>query len=489
MIDRQEILDFAADFGLDPNVVEKDYVLGWLLAGIGAHAEIGGQWLFKGGTCLKKCFFETYRFSEDLDFTVTNPDHINEQFLLRVFGEIAESVYGQAGIELPADTRRFEIYANPRGRNSVQGRVGYRGPMGRQAGVPRIRLDLTNDEHVVMEADRRVVHHPYSDGPPDGIHILTYRFEEVFAEKVRALAERLRPRDLYDVVHLYRRDDLEPDRPQVVAALTQKCGFKGIPVPTIATLQANPELQALQNDWEAMLRHQLPALPSFDEFWNELPAVFEWLFSETLKPVAAPMPAATPVQLDQQWHAPAMAASWRRDFGVTAPLELIRFAGVNRLCVELAYQDEQGRSSTRLIEPYSLRRTQSGDLLLHAVRHDSGQSRSYRVDRILGATVSKTSFQPRYAIELTASGPISAPPTAQRETAPYRRPRAMAPRIPSGRPRQLYTGAQGPKYVFECMVCRKRFERRTYDATLNPHKDKRGYPCVGRIGHYVTTKY
>ena len=29
------------------------------------------SWLFKGGTCLKKCF-ETYRFSEDLDFTLTD---------------------------------------------------------------------------------------------------------------------------------------------------------------------------------------------------------------------------------------------------------------------------------------------------------------------------------------------------------------------------------------------------------------------------------
>ena len=61
MIPRQELRDLATDFGLDPNVVEKDYALGWLLAGINHHPEISDQWLFKGGTCLKKCFFETYR--------------------------------------------------------------------------------------------------------------------------------------------------------------------------------------------------------------------------------------------------------------------------------------------------------------------------------------------------------------------------------------------------------------------------------------------
>jgi predicted nucleotidyltransferase component of viral defense system len=55
MIDRRDILEAATAFGLQPSVVEKDYVLGWLLAGINAHAELTDSWVFKGGTCLKKC--------------------------------------------------------------------------------------------------------------------------------------------------------------------------------------------------------------------------------------------------------------------------------------------------------------------------------------------------------------------------------------------------------------------------------------------------
>lgn len=75
MIDRAELLQLAENLGLQPQVVEKDYVLGWLLAGIRANAQLGNHWVFKGGTCLKKFYFETYRFSEDLDFTVTNEAH------------------------------------------------------------------------------------------------------------------------------------------------------------------------------------------------------------------------------------------------------------------------------------------------------------------------------------------------------------------------------------------------------------------------------
>jgi predicted nucleotidyltransferase component of viral defense system len=93
MIQKQELLDLAADFGLQPNVVEKDYVLGWLLAGIGEHPVTRDTWVFKGGTCLKKCFFETYRFSEDLDFTLTDPAHLDEAFLRKLFQEVGAWVY------------------------------------------------------------------------------------------------------------------------------------------------------------------------------------------------------------------------------------------------------------------------------------------------------------------------------------------------------------------------------------------------------------
>lgn len=54
MIDRSEILAVAGDLSLTPDVIEKDYVLGWVLAGIYAHRALAPAWTFKGGTCLKR---------------------------------------------------------------------------------------------------------------------------------------------------------------------------------------------------------------------------------------------------------------------------------------------------------------------------------------------------------------------------------------------------------------------------------------------------
>ncbi len=47
-------------------VIERDYVLAWFLTGLAGHP-LSEVLAFKGGTALRRCWFEDYRFSEDLD--------------------------------------------------------------------------------------------------------------------------------------------------------------------------------------------------------------------------------------------------------------------------------------------------------------------------------------------------------------------------------------------------------------------------------------
>lgn len=228
MIEKREVLAISEQTSLSSHVVEKDYVLGWMLAGIYGNEDLAANWIFKGGTCLKKCFFETYRFSEDLDFTLIKPEHLDADFLSTVFAEIGEWVYEQTGIEIPADKQEFELYRNPRGQLSCQGRISYKGPVSPTHALPRIKLDLSADERVVLPAVRARIFHPYTDAPEGGIEVLAYDYIEAFAEKFRALAERTRPRDLYDVVNLYRNDDARPEPRRFMEVLRAKCEFKGI---------------------------------------------------------------------------------------------------------------------------------------------------------------------------------------------------------------------------------------------------------------------
>jgi predicted nucleotidyltransferase component of viral defense system len=91
-----------------------------------------------------------------------------------------------------AGSRRWRAWRKP----STAGWPGC-GPVSSSHGLPRIKLDLTADERVVLPPVKTQIFHPYSDGPEVGIYVLAYDYVEAFAEKFRALAERTRPRDLY----------------------------------------------------------------------------------------------------------------------------------------------------------------------------------------------------------------------------------------------------------------------------------------------------
>ena len=481
MIDRQEIMDFAREFGLAPNIIEKDYMLGWLLAGISYNTKLGASWAFKGGTCLKKCYFETYRFSEDLDFTLTESEHHDQGFLVNTFKEIADWIYDASGIEVPHELIRFDVYTNPRGKVSVEGRISYKGPLRPGGNLPRVKLDLTDDEVLVFNTVSREVFHPYSDTPDGGIHVQCYCFEEVFAEKIRALEERLRPRDLYDVIHLYRHENTKQGRDFILNTLRAKCAFKGILLPTMAILENKPERAELVSEWENMLGHQMPVLPPFEQFWHELPDLFDWLYRAAEKAAASAIPVGRQA-VDTTWRPPAMATAWR----TSVPLEPIRFAAANHLCVQLNYIDAEGNRKRPIIEPYSLRRTREGNLLLYAAKHETGEDRSYRVDRIQNADVTNTSFTPKYAIELAGAGPLLAPPTTRTSGIGIATPRRIKS---TGTRQRSATSKYGPKYIFQCTYCGKKFTHKSNDPSLHKHKDKYGYPCPGRSGFYVTTKY
>jgi hypothetical protein len=199
-------------------------------------------------------------------------------------------------------------------------------------------------------------------------------------------------------VNLYRREEALEAAGNVREILAEKCAFKSIPVPSLAALE--PAREELAADWEHMLAHQLPSLPPFESFWDALPGFFAWLALRE-RPTA---PELYPMAPGEQVVRPAVGGLAALRLRRVAPLERIRFAAANRLCVDLDYTALDGRRSLRRIEPYSLRRTQEGNVVLHAVRTDTGQHRSYRVDLINDAAITEQDFTPKYAVELSPQG-------------------------------------------------------------------------------------
>src|SRR3990167_5853696 len=287
MIHKEEIQEKATEKGVGIDIVEKDYILSWVLAGIHNHTSTKNSWIFKGGTCLKKCYFETYRFSEDLDFTYRGEIHeTTEDFYKNIFIEISQWVYDNSGVELPQQGIEFEVFQNKRNSTSVQGKLSYRGPIQRNVSIarlPRLKIDLTLDEPLILEPQIKNVDHAYSDMLEEGKKILAYSYEELFAEKLRALVQRLRQRDLYDVVHLYQQKDLNTNLNMLRQTLQKKCDLRSVPFPKIESIETHDNRKFLESEWAIQLRHQMPKLPPFDLFLDELKIILTWIDNKDQK--------------------------------------------------------------------------------------------------------------------------------------------------------------------------------------------------------------
>lgn len=219
-----------------------------------------------------------------------------------------------------------------------------------------------------------------------------------------------------------------------------------------------------------MLAHQLPVLLALDDLLRRLPPLVAWVDEARAVPPEVGL-AALAGGAGETVVAPAGIQYW----GSGLPLEAVRFAGANRLLVEFDYNGKH-----RVVEPYSLRRAHTtGNLLFYGWERASAKTKAFKVAEMGSVRATGTSFQPRFRVELTQHGAVSAPPTAQPVPLSYARPRSATA-----------TRRSGLTYVFECAHCGKRFRHAKNDSALRKHKGKDGgWDCPSRRGYLVDTEW
>ncbi len=248
MIPVEEIKEMARRNSVPESSVERDYAQSWLLAFLSINIEMA----LKGGTGIRKVFLEEYRFSDDLDFTLLHEydkNDIEERVIKAV-----KAAKGKSGINFLEDVTIKEV------QNGYAISVYFR--ILRTTGSPlRIKLDLTRKDREIklLSYEKRMLIHPFSDVVET--RVLSYSFEEVFAEKIRALFERTRSRDLYDV---WRLSQLGID---VSSIIYDKFRFREVTFNIEALLDRRDDFDG---SWEASLRHQLNVLPDVDNVFEDV---------------------------------------------------------------------------------------------------------------------------------------------------------------------------------------------------------------------------
>ncbi len=254
MIREAEIRRAAAAAKVDPMVIDLDYSLGWFLLGLRKTNESFGGLVFKGGTCLRKCYFPDYRFSEDLDFTAAR--YLSPAELERWIAQSGEWISAHDGPDFGIQPIHFEVVEDEYGSESYQARVYYRGPL-RWGGSPRtVKLDITRAEPVSLPIQEQPILHAYSDQASFSSSVLPcYSLEEIAAEKIRAVGGQRRfavSRDIYDLYHLISFGiQMEPVR----QILPVKLNARGLGLQGIGIQRLQQRRFEFERDWQHRLNY------------------------------------------------------------------------------------------------------------------------------------------------------------------------------------------------------------------------------------------
>ena len=282
MISEAEIRRISATTRVDPMVVDLDYSLGWFLLGMRKTSTALGGLLFKGGTCLRKCYFHDYRFSEDLDFTATK--YLSPADIEVWVKKSVDWVSNYDGPDFHVQPIHFEVVDDEYGNESYQARIYYRGPL-RWGGSPRtVKLDITRAEAILLPVNEKQIIHSYSDQASFAdINLPCYSLEEVIAEKIRAVGGQRRfavSRDLYDIYNLISTGI---DVNAVKQILPRKFEIKGLTMKGIDVNNIKLRRSAFELDWERRLGYLVTKDNlEFETVWQQVLLLLDEVTVENL---------------------------------------------------------------------------------------------------------------------------------------------------------------------------------------------------------------
>lgn len=265
MIKPGEIQQKARAVGVRDQQIEKDYILSWILKGIAQHEQLSKIIVFKGGTVLKKIYFEDYRFSEDLDFTLIDNEISNEQ-IFEWFRETFEYIKEEANIPLEI------IDNNEHEDGGINFYISYIGPLGGQGNNKRVKVDISRSEQLVFDPVMKDVFIDYTD--LEEHKLLCYKLEEVLVEKMRSVMQRMQARDFYDIWYLLEEHGMDADF--YLNEFEAKCKSKDL-LHTDFPKKLTERLPQYKGRWQSSMSEQIQDLPDFDKVEREVQRHFKKL--------------------------------------------------------------------------------------------------------------------------------------------------------------------------------------------------------------------
>jgi predicted nucleotidyltransferase component of viral defense system len=283
MITQKEIISIAGTKKLKTQTIDKDWVLGHFLNAFYSFENIKTNFIFKGGTALKKCYFNNYRFSEDLDFTLLDKNFTVDEVFIKSIIKIATEnsginfhIFKQKFQKSDEEGQGYEIKINYWGANHKPNQK----PLPVSRWLSQIKLDISYSEKLLTAPEKKTIFHEYSDKEIIKNTIPVYSLHEVISEKIRSLIQRNRPRDIYDISYLSKI--IQPENYSTIKQLLYvKATDKKIEIKGIADFVNENKGNINKRAWTSSLGDHLPVgeLPDFDISYSNVKQLIEQILN------------------------------------------------------------------------------------------------------------------------------------------------------------------------------------------------------------------
>jgi predicted nucleotidyltransferase component of viral defense system len=171
--------------------VEQDLIISRALVNLYQQPKIQKSLLFRGGTALNKLFFDqSMRYSEDLDFVQISPEPIGE--ILNNVHHVLDTWLGQPKIKRTSRSVKL-LYRY----NSQESRL------------MTLKLEINITEHFTVLNPIEKNYSVNSSWFNGGAMLHTYQLNELIGTKLRALYQRRKGRDLFDLWAVLKNDQID----------------------------------------------------------------------------------------------------------------------------------------------------------------------------------------------------------------------------------------------------------------------------------------
>jgi predicted nucleotidyltransferase component of viral defense system len=213
------------------DLIEKDLLLHQVLFDLSTNKFFHDNFVFKGGTCLAKCYLDYFRFSEDIDFTWKNQSAFEgksqkeiRRYLSPVIddvGEVFEEIAEKRGLDfrcLKGDRKYVELTG---GNKTCTFKVWYQSEVLGRRGFLKVQMNFVEKicypfksaelkSLISRNQEELGLLFPEYLEYSQKIAFDVYDPKEIFAEKIRAVLTRrgIKARDFLDAYLISKSFDI-----------------------------------------------------------------------------------------------------------------------------------------------------------------------------------------------------------------------------------------------------------------------------------------